>query len=85
MAINISPEKLSKTEDNAITLMEKIWVQTQRKKILARVITFIVIAIAIIQEFCLDSHLSNNWYEITVYLLLGYFGMATYRSLFKCQ
>ena len=65
--------------------MEKAWEQTQNKKVAARIITFIVLTIAIIQELFRDSHLSDSWYEITVYLLMGYFGMATYRSVFKLR
>lgn len=83
MAKKISPEKLEKIENQAVILMQKLWGQTQHKKTLARVITFIVIGIAVIQELFLETHLSNNWYEITVYVLMGYFGMATYRSTFK--
>ena len=85
MAKNISPKKLKQAEDAAVNIMEKAWEQTQNKKVAARIITFIVLAIAIIQELFLDSHLSDSWYEITVYLLMVYFGMATYRSVFKLR
>ena len=85
MAKNISPEKLKNLEEQAIALMEKIWIQVHDKKTIARIITFIVLAIAVIQELFLESHLSNNWYEITVYLLMGYFGIATYRSIFRLK
>ena len=85
MAKKISPKKIKQAEDAAVTIMEKAWEQTQNKKVAVRIITFIVIAIAILQEIFLDSHLSDSWYEITLYLLMGYFGMATYRSVFKLR
>jgi len=83
MPKKMSAAQVKKTEQQAVEVMEKFWKQTQDKKMLARIITFVVIAFAVYQELFLESHLSNNWYEITVYLLMGYFGMAAYRSVFR--
>ena len=83
MAKKITIKNQAQVENQAYALMEKIWNQSKDKSKLARIITFFVIAVAVIQELYFESHLSNNWYEITVYLLMGYFGMATYRNVFK--
>ncbi len=83
MGKTISPDKLKKAENQAVEIMERIWVQTNNKKNLARIITFAVLAIAVFQEFYLKDGLSNNWKEITIHLLIGYFGMSTYRCIFK--
>ena len=85
MPKSMSPQKVKQAEDAAITVMEKFWNQAQDKKNISRIITFTVLAIAILQEFFLESHLTDSWYEITTYLLMGYFGMATYRSIFKLR
>ena len=85
MANKVSSAKVRQAEDMAITVMERFWIQTDNKKNIARIITFIVLAVAVFQELYFESHLTDNWYEITVYLLMGYFGIGTYRSIFKLQ
>jgi len=83
MAKKISPQKVKQAEDAAIMLMKRFWEQSQNKKMAARIITFIVLAAAIVQELFIGAQLSDSWLEITVYVLMGYFGMASYRSVFK--
>ena len=79
----ISSDKIENFENQAVKLLKKILNQCQKKKIHARVIIFIVVGIAVIEELFAQSGLSNNWREITVYSIMGYMGMATYRSIFK--
>lgn len=81
----IKIKNLKKSEKQAIDLMEKIWKQTDDKKLLVRVISFIIIAIAVFQELFTEEALSSNWLEITIYMLMGYFGAATYRNTFKIK
>ena len=83
MPKQMSAAKLKRTEQQAFDVMKKIWSQSKDKKALARIITFAVIGFAVYQELFIESHLSNNWCEVTVYLLMGYFGMATFRSVFR--
>ena len=83
MKPKISPEKLKQAEGLVTDLIKRAWEQTHDKKKLARIITFFVIAVAVIQELFLGTQLSDGWCEITIYLLMGYFGMATYRSSFN--
>ncbi len=72
-----------KSEQQALDLMEKIWTQVENKKFISRMITILVLGIAIIQELFTEAGLSNNWYEITLYLITAYFGTATFRKVFN--
>jgi hypothetical protein len=83
MVKKINIRNQGKVEDQLYEFMEKFWEQSNNKKVIARMITFVVIAFAIFQELYTESFLSDGWCEITIYLLLGYFGMAGYRSIFR--
>ncbi|MBD3291203.1 hypothetical protein GF337_20545 [candidate division KSB1 bacterium] len=72
-----------KSERQALDLMEKLWIQIEKKKFISRLITFFVIGIAVIQELFTEEGISNGWYEITLYLIMTYFGIATYRKVFN--
>ena len=78
-----SDSKVKNIEDQSIKLLQKLYTQSQDKRKFARIITFIVLGIAVIQELFMKSGLSYSWREITIYMLMGYFGAATIRSTFK--
>ena len=83
MPVHVSADKMQKAEQQLLEFLKKIWTQTQEKKIWARIITAIVLIVAIFQELATDLHLTNGWKEITVYVIAGYFGIATYRNSFR--
>lgn len=72
-----------KAEKQALDLIEKLWTQIENKKLISRVITFLVVGIAIVQELFTEHGLTNSWYEITLYLITAYFGTATFRRVFN--
>ncbi len=82
MPVRIKPAQMHKAEKQVNVFFEKTWLQTKEKKIWARIITAVVLLIAVFQELATDIHLTGNWKEITVYVIAGYFGMATYRKIF---
>lgn len=79
--INIKNQE--KLEHQLFDFLQRIWNQSNNKKMHARIITFLVIAVAVFQELFTEAYLTDSWAEITIYLLMGYFGMAGYRSTFK--
>jgi len=83
MVKKIKIKNQEKLEQQLFAFLQRIWNQSNDKKLYARIITFVVIAVAVFQELFTDSYLTDGWAEITIYLLLGYFGMAGYRSTFK--
>ena len=72
-----------KSEQQALELMKKFWAQIEDKKLVSRLIAFLVIGIAIVQELFTETGLSNGWYEITLCLITAYFGTATFRRVFN--
>ncbi|MBN2009622.1 hypothetical protein JW960_09795 [candidate division KSB1 bacterium] len=83
MPTQISPDQMAKNEQQVLDFIKKMWGQTQEKKIWARLITAVIIIIAIYQELGTDIHLTDTWKEITIIVIAGYFGVATYRTTFR--
>lgn len=72
-------------ENNAInkprTFMEKLGEQAENKKLISRIITFIILAIAIYEELFTELKINPNWMELTKWCLLYYFSRSAVQKI----
>jgi len=66
-----------------MTFMEKIGDHAENKKLISRILTFIIFGIAVYEELFLDVGIRDNWMELTKWCLLYYFGRATAEKVAK--
>jgi len=64
-----------------ITFMEKVSDHAENKKLISRIITFVIFGIAVYEELFLDGGINDNWMELTKWCLLYYFGRATAQKI----
>ena len=63
------------------TFMEKVGDHAENKKLISRIITFVIFGIAVYEELFLDNGINDNWMELTKWCLLYYFGRAAAQKI----
>ncbi len=66
-----------------ITFMAKVGDHAENKKLISRIITFIIMGIAVYEELFLDNGINDNWMELTKWCLLYYFGRSAVEKIAK--
>ena len=66
-----------------MTFMEKVGDHAENKKLISRIITFIIMGIAVYEELFLDSGIRDNWLELTKWCLLYYFSRSAVEKVAK--
>ena len=66
-----------------MTFMEKVGDHAENKKLISRIITFIIMGIAVYEELFLESGINDNWMELTKWCLLYYFSRSAVEKIAK--
>ncbi len=65
------------------TMMSKIGDHAENKKLISRIITFVIMGIAVYEELFIDGGVHNNWMELTKWCLLYYFSRSAVEKVAK--
>ncbi|MBD3291204.1 hypothetical protein GF337_20550 [candidate division KSB1 bacterium] len=65
------------------TFMAAVADHAENKKLISRIITFIIMGIAVYEELFLESGINDNWMELTKWCLLYYFSRSAVEKVAK--
>ncbi|MBN2009623.1 hypothetical protein JW960_09800 [candidate division KSB1 bacterium] len=66
-----------------MTFLEALDDQAENKKLISRIITFVILGIAVYEELFVTNGLKDNWMELTKWCLLYYFSRSAVEKIAK--
>lgn len=71
------------TASDQMTFMQIVGDHAENKKLISRIITFVIMGIAVYEELFLDGGINDNWMELTKWCLLYYFSRSAVEKIAK--
>ena len=65
------------------TFLQQVGDHAENKKLISRIITFVIMGIAVYEELFVDGGLNDNWMELTKWCLLYYFSRSAVEKIAK--
>jgi len=65
------------------TLMQKVGDHAENKKLISRIITFVIFGIGVYEEIFIAGGINDNWMELTKWCLLYYFSRSAVEKIAK--
>ena len=76
-------ERSKMTETTKTTFMTKVSDHAENKKLVSRILTFVIFGIGVYEEIFIDAGINDNWMELTKWCLLYYFSRSAVEKIAK--